>query len=303
MQPMYRGRFAPTPSGPLHFGSLVAALGSYLDARKSSGRWQVRIDDLDPPRVAKGVADAILRCLARFGFEWDGEVIWQSRHAEAYHHALHLLSRRSLIYPCACSRKELSDAAALGIDGPIYPGTCRRHGLKERPARALRVIVPEEEIRFDDRVQGCITQNLSRSIGDFALYRADRVVAYHLACVVDDAEQGITDVVRGADLIDATPRQIYLQTVLGVVTPRYLHLPLALNAAGEKLSKQTRAADIASLPVISALAEALRFLGQSQVTVGDFSSPREFLDHAINEWSPAKIPRRQLPVEIARISG
>ena len=287
---MYRGRFAPTPSGPLHFGSLVAALGSYLDARKNGGTWQVRIDDIDSPRVAQGATDAILRCLERFGLQWDGPIILQSQRMGAYHSALHALRRQELIYPCTCSRKEVSDAGVAGTDGPVYPGTCRSNTRdSQRNARALRIIVPDVEIAFDDVVQGRVSQNLSRAIGDFVLYRTDRVYAYHLACVTDDAEQGITDVVRGADLVDSTVRQIYLQQVLGFSTPRYAHLPVALNASGEKLSKQTHAADISALAIVPTLVTALHFLGQ-QVN-GDFSSARDLLRHASGAWTPVRIPR------------
>lgn len=293
---MYHGRFAPTPSGPLHFGSLVAALGSYLDAKKSGGTWHVRIDDIDPPRVAKGAADSILRCLEHFGLYWDGPVVRQSQRYNGYHSAMHALSRDRLIYSCACSRKEVSEAGTAGIDGPVYPGTCRIDGGEKRVARALRVIVPDNPIVFDDRLQGVIAQNLARVIGDFVVYRADHVYAYHLACVVDDAEQGITDIVRGADLVDSTPRQIYLQRALGFVTPRYLHLPIVLNAAGKKLAKQTRAPDVSTLALIPTLRDALLFLGQEIADEATFSSTHELLDYAVRGWNPAGIPPRQAPM-------
>src|SRR5262249_25455656 len=196
----YRGRFAPSPTGPLHFGALVAAVGSCLEARSRGGEWLVRIDDLDPPRVAPGAADDILRTLEACGMEWDGIVAYQSARHGAYHSAVHRLRRQNLVYPCVCSRREIADSALPGPEGYVYPGTCRP-GLREmRPARSLRVITEGATIAFDDQLQGRISQDLERESGDFVLYRADGVYAYQLAAAIDDAEQGITDVVRGADL-------------------------------------------------------------------------------------------------------
>ena len=289
----YRGRFAPTPSGPLHFGSLIAALGSYLDAKRNNGTWQLRIDDLDPPRVAAGAADSILRCLERYGLEWDGAVVWQSKRSAAYHAAMHLLARQGHTYFCSCSRKEISQRGRAGIDGPIYPGTCREQASPRGSAHAIRVVVGDDELSFEDRTHGRITQNLASEVGDFVLYRTDRVYAYHLACIVDDAEQGVTDVVRGADLIDSTPRQIFLQRCLGLRTPRYLHLPVARNAAGEKLSKQSRASDIGKRAVVPTLLLALRFLGQTTAGAGELQSAREVLEFAMHTWDARRIPCRQ----------
>ena len=229
---VYRGRFAPSPTGPLHFGSLIAAVGSYLEARSQDGVWLVRMEDLDPPRVMPGAAKHILHTLHAFGFDWDDPVVQQSMRSDAYHAALHRLRAEGLVYPCGCSRREIADSAVRGIEGPVYPGTCRA-GLRDaRAARALRVRTRDEPIGFTDAVQGEIVQSIAREIGDFVLYRADRVFAYQLAVVVDDAEQGITDVVRGSDLLLSTPRQIHLQRLLGLPTPRYLHLPVAVNADG-----------------------------------------------------------------------
>ncbi len=257
---IYRGRFAPTPSGPLHFGSMVAAVGSYLDAKSQGGSWALRIDDLDPPRVAPGAVDSIFRCLEKFQMTWDGEVVFQSKRMEAYQAALDELRSRGLVYACACSRKEIGDA---GLDGPVYPGTCRDGLAPGRKARAWRVRTGEASIEFVDFLQGRVRQNLEREIGDFVLFRADRVFAYHLACTVDDSAQGITHVVRGADLTASTPRQIYLQRLLGLPTPDYLHLPIALNAAGEKLSKQTLADPVETDRAAVILADVLRFLKHS----------------------------------------
>jgi glutamyl-Q tRNA(Asp) synthetase len=251
----YVGRFAPSPTGPLHFGSLVAALASWIDCRRAGGRWLLRMEDLDRPRVIPGAADAILRQLDACGMAWHGPVIYQSARHELYEEALRKLAGHS--YPCACSRKELEDSA-LAIDGSrIYPGTCRNGLAPGKSARAERLRTGAEPIRFTDRVQGTIEQCVEREVGDFVLRRADGVVAYQLAVVVDDAAQEVTDVVRGADLLDSTARQIFLQRLLGVATPRYLHVPVATNAAGEKLSKQTRAADAGPRDIRA----ALEFLG------------------------------------------
>ncbi|HVY06185.1 MAG TPA: tRNA glutamyl-Q(34) synthetase GluQRS [Burkholderiales bacterium] len=256
----YRGRFAPTPSGPLHFGSMVAAVGSYLDAKSRNGEWLVRIDDLDPPRVAAGSVDAILRCLQAFGMQWDDEVVFQCKRNDAYRSALEQLQARDLVYGCACSRKEIGDTAIAGIEGPVYPGTCRGGLPSGREARSWRVRTAGIEISFQDLLQGRVRQDLEHDIGDFVVYRADGVFAYHLACAVDDAWQGITHVVRGADLLASTPRQIHLQNLLGLPAVEYLHLPVAQNAAGEKLSKQTLAAAVDPADATVVLAEVLAFL-------------------------------------------
>ena len=262
MSPAYRGRFAPSPTGPLHFGSLIAAVASYLDAKSCGGEWLVRIEDLDPPRVARGAADDILRTLEACGMQWDGAIVCQSTRFDAYHSALHRLRQRGVVYPCACSRREIADSALAGIEGPVYPGTCRSGVAAGKTAHALRVDTRGVSITFDDAVQGPVRQNLETEAGDFVLYRADQVFAYQLAVVIDDAGQGITDIVRGADLLHSTPRQIYLQQLLGFPTPRYAHVAVAVNAQGEKLSKQTHAAAIDAAAPLPALFAALRFLGQ-----------------------------------------
>jgi len=280
----YVGRFAPSPTGPLHFGSLVAALASWLDCRHAGGRWLVRMEDLDQPRVIPGAADTILRQLESFGLEWDGAVEYQSRRTALYRDALRRLE--AFTYPCGCTRRELEDSA-LAIDGSrIYPGTCRAGIAKGKSARAVRLRTDADPVRFTDRVQGEISQSVLTEVGDFVLRRADGVFAYQLAVVVDDAAQGITDVVRGADLLDSTARQIVLQRLLGVPTPRYLHVPVATNAAGEKLSKQTRAADASE----GDLARALEFLG---VNPAHGASAGERLAQAAKNWDAARIPRRR----------
>jgi glutamyl-Q tRNA(Asp) synthetase len=281
---MYVGRFAPSPTGPLHFGSLVAALASWLDARAARGRWLVRIEDLDAPRNQPGAAEDILRTLERLGLTWDGEVVHQSQRRALYREALERLEKKT--YWCGCSRREIADSSlGLAADGAqIYPGTCR-HGIAlDRPPRALRLRTSGERIVFDDRLQGRQQQILERDVGDFVLYRADGQFAYQLAVVVDDAEQGVTDVVRGADLLDSTARQICLQRLLGYPAPRYLHVPAAVDAAGEKLSKQTGAPPIDPARRDEALGRALAFLGQPAT---------DDLARAARNWDPALIPARR----------
>jgi len=278
---MYVGRFAPSPTGALHFGSLVAALASWLDARAAGGRWLLRIEDLDAPRAEPGAAENILRTLAGLGLEWDGAVAYQSERLPLYRRALEKLSRCT--YWCACTRREIADSSlGLAADGAqIYPGTCRNGIAPGKQPRALRVEA-SGIVTFEDRVQGPQQQSLERDVGDFVLHRADGQFAYQLAVVVDDAEQGVTDVVRGADLLDSTPRQIHLQRLLGYPQPRYLHIPAAVNASGEKLSKQTGAAPITAGKDV--LRRALSFLGQRDT---------EDLGQAVKGWNPALIPRRR----------
>ena len=280
---MYAGRFAPSPTGPLHFGSLVAALASWLDARAAGGRWQVRIEDLDPPREQPGAAGQILRALESLGLEWDGPVAYQSRRRMLYRDALERLTGKT--YACGCSRKEVADSALATNSAGVYPGTCRNGLPAGKTSRALRVRTTAEPICFVDRVQGKIEQSVERDVGDFIVCRADGQFAYQLAVVVDDAEQGITDVVRGADLLDSTARQIYLQRLLGYPTPRYLHVPVAVNAVGEKLSKQTGAPAIGLTSARDQLRRALAFLGQPEAAN---------LREAVRSWDPGLIPARRM---------
>ena len=287
----YRGRFAPSPTGPLHFGSLVAAVGSFLEARTRGGDWLVRMDDLDPPRVVPGAADDILRTLEACGLHWDGAVARQSARHDAYHAALHRLRDKGLVYPCACSRREIADSAVAGVEGPVYPGTCRGGIAGSRGARALRLDTRGAAIAFEDALQGRIASALEQEFGDFVLYRSDGVYAYQLAAVVDDAEEGITDIVRGADLLGSTPRQIYVQQLLGLPRPRYAHMPVAVNAAGEKLSKQTLAAPLDAAQPLPALVAALSFLGQQPLRELARATVRELWDWAMRNWSLAHVPR------------
>lgn len=290
----YRGRFAPSPTGPLHFGSLIAALGSYLEARARAGEWLVRIEDLDTPRAVPGATGEILRALEACGMHWDGTIVYQSARTDAYHAAVHALRQRGMVYPCACSRREIADSALAGIEGPVYQGSCRAGLPNDRKARALRIRTDGAHIEFTDLLQGTILQDVTARVGDFVLYRADRVYAYQLAVVVDDAEQGITDIVRGADLLDSTPRQIHIQQLLGLPRPRYLHLPVAVNAAGEKLSKQTRAAPVDCERPAAALVDALRFLGQDPPEHLRAAGAGEVLDWALENWRIERVPRTRV---------
>jgi glutamyl-Q tRNA(Asp) synthetase len=292
--PPYRGRFAPSPTGPLHFGSLVAAVGSWADARAHGGEWLVRMEDLDPRREVPGAADGILRTLDALGLAPDGLVVRQSARGDAYRAALDLLRDRGRLFACGCTRREIADSGLPGADGGlVYPGTCRHGPPPGRAARALRVRVDDAPIAFDDAVQGEVRQDLGRDVGDFVLLRADGQFAYQLAVVVDDAAQGITDVVRGVDLVDSTPRQIFLQQLLGLPTPRYLHLPVAANAAGEKLSKQTGAPAIDPAQAAPALVAALRFLGQPAPAALGRASARTVLEWAAANWARTRIPRQR----------
>src|SRR6266702_5586023 len=289
----YRGRFAPSPTGPLHFGSLVAAVGSRLDAGTRGGKWFVRMEDLDPPREAPGAARAILRTLEAYGFEWDGKVVFQNRRGAAYSEALARLEREQAVFRCACTRREISDSALSLAGEPIYPGTCRGGLAPGRAARAVRVRVDNGVIAFDDALQGKIEQNLAREVGDFVVRRADGLFAYQLSVVVDDFEQGITDVVRGADLLASTPRQVLLQRLLGHPTPRYMHLPVAVNQIGEKLSKQTRATPLTVTEAPSRLWQALRFLGQEPPAELAAGRIEEIWNWAQANWRTERIPTRR----------
>lgn len=270
---------------------MVAAVGSFLDARSRGGTWLVRIDDLDPPRIVPGATAAILRCLDAFGMQWDAAVVYQSMRNDAYHAALHRLRQSGRTYPCACARKEISDAGLAGVEGAVYPGTCRKGLAAGREARALRVRTDGAVIEFDDGLQGHVRQVLQSEIGDFVVYRAEHVFAYHLACAVDDAEQGITDVVRGADLIASAPRQIFLQKLLGLPTPAYVHLPVAVNGAGEKLSKQTRAPAVDEAHPTHTLDRVLRFLGHAPPAQTRGAGLHELWAWAIQNWRRERIPR------------
>lgn len=258
---MVVGRFAPSPTGPLHLGSLVAAVASYCDAKAQGGIWLVRMEDVDTTREVHGAAQHILATLEAYGFAWDGEVLFQSQRGDIYQHALNQLISQGDVYPCTCSRKEIADSSILqGIEGAIYPGTCRAYLSHPDRTPAWRMRVDNQTIQFNDRALGHMQHHLAQDIGDFVLKRADGLFTYQLAVVVDDAKQGVTDVVRGADLLNSTTRQIYLQQKLGLPTPRYLHIPVVTNAAGEKLSKQTLAKALLPNNASETLYLALLFL-------------------------------------------
>ncbi len=287
----YRGRFAPSPTGPLHFGSLVAAVASWCDARAVGGQWLLRMEDVDATRTVPGAADEIRRTLDAFALSWDGAIAWQGERTARYEAALERLRAAGLIYRCRCSRKEIADAGFTGIEGAVYPGTCRTLGLGTEAAGADRVLTDAAPVAFVDRVQGEIRQALAIDIGDFVLRRRDGLFAYQLAVVVDDAEQAITDVVRGADLLLSTPRQVYLQRLLGLPTPRYLHVPVAAHPDGLKLSKQTLAPALDPTRATETLAAALAFLGQPPAEGG---TAREIMAAAALRWDAARIPRTTL---------
>ncbi|WP_030140237.1 tRNA glutamyl-Q(34) synthetase GluQRS [Pseudomonas fluorescens] len=280
----YIGRFAPTPSGHLHFGSLVAALASYLDARAVDGRWLLRMEDLDPPREEPGAQAAILKALESYGFEWDGEMVRQSDRHEAYQQVIDRLFSQGLAYACTCSRKQLEPYQG------IYPGLCRNAGHDAEDA-AIRLRVPELEYHFVDRVQGEFRQHLGREAGDFVIRRRDGLYAYQLAVVLDDAWQGVTDIVRGADLLDSTPRQLYLQELLGLPQPRYLHVPLITQPDGHKLGKSYRSPPLTADQATPLLLRALRALGQQPAPELVDASPRELLAWGIRHWDAGQIPR------------
>jgi glutamyl-Q tRNA(Asp) synthetase len=278
----HRGRFAPSPTGPLHFGSLLAALGSWLLARHAGGEWLVRVEDLDPPREVPGAAAGQLRTLAGFGLEPDGPVLWQSTRGDAYQAALDTLLASGHAFACRCSRAAL--ASGGGVHRECIPGAMR-------PDPAIRLRVPDgATVAFDDALQGRFAQDVATAIGDFVLRRADGPWAYQLAVVVDDAAQGVTDVIRGADLLDSTPRQILLQRALGLPTPRYAHLPLVLDADGRKLSKSLAARPVDAADPLPALHAAWAALGQSHAAVAGAGSVGAWQRAALAAFEPAAIP-------------
>lgn len=281
--PCGRGRFAPSPTGELHFGSIVAAVASFLDARTRGEEWLVRIDDLDAPRVVPGAIAAILRELDRLELHWDGEVVHQSARTERYADALDTLRAKEQCFPCACTRRE--------VGGRVYPGTCRRGVPPGRRARSVRVRAHPGWIGFEDLIQGPCRRDIERELGDFIVHRADGVYAYHFATAIDDAEQSITRVVRGADLRLPTLAQVYLQDLLGRARPEYAHVPVATSPRGEKLGKQTRASPTRLRPASQVIADALRFLGHPLPGSLVGAPPEELWAWAIGEWDLAQIPR------------
>jgi glutamyl-Q tRNA(Asp) synthetase len=286
-----RGRFAPSPTGPLHFGSLVAALASYCDARANRRQWLVRIEDVDEPRSRDDAERAILAALTRYGLRWDGEIVRQSERTAIYEGALERLHAAGLVYACACTRRDMERAPVNASGERIYPGTCRDGIPPARAANghvAVRLRVGDAVVSYVDVVQGAQRQDLAREVGDFIVRRADGLFAYQLAVVIDDALQGVDSIVRGADLLPSTPRQIHLQRCLDIATPEYLHVPVAINASGEKLSKQTGAAALPDEPLPTLLL-AWRFLDQVMPPRAP-SSAETFLSYAIGAWSRARLP-------------
>jgi glutamyl-Q tRNA(Asp) synthetase len=282
----YIGRFAPSPTGHLHFGSLIAAVASFCDAKANNGTWLVRVEDLDPPREVAGSADDILRTLEGFGLFWDGSVQYQSTRYHLYDLAIQTLSDLGKTFGCACSRKDLEEAGGL----KFYPGTCRNGISNNKEARSIRFLVPSSDcvdLVWEDMVQGH-QSSLKSSVGDFILRRADGYFAYHLAVVIDDADQGITNIVRGADLIDSTPNHILLQQALNLSSPLYAHIPVAYNILENKLSKFTKASPIQIPNAPQQISDALKFLGQQNINI---DSPTKMLSQAINQWDISRVPR------------
>ncbi|HEY3698254.1 MAG TPA: tRNA glutamyl-Q(34) synthetase GluQRS [Spongiibacteraceae bacterium] len=282
----YVGRFAPSPTGPLHFGSLLAALASFLDARANNGQWLVRIEDIDPPRETPGAATAILRCLQAHALMWDGDVLYQSTRTEIYRQACaQLLEQRRAFY-CTCSRLDLAN------NNGVYSGRCRHCLERPRQLCTIRLCTDALDIHFDDAIQASFTVNMARDIGDFVIYRKENLPAYQLAVAIDDAAQNITHIVRGFDLLDSTPRQIFLQHCLHLPTPHYAHIPVIANSQRQKLSKQTFARALNNANAVDNLLAALEFLRQPLPPKPHTKSATNVLDWAIAHWDMALIPRR-----------
>ena len=281
----YKGRFAPSPTGPVHFGTLIAAVGSYLQAKKNKGEWLIRIEDVDTTRKVAGADKDILNTLEAFGFQWQGEILYQSKQTGHYQQALLQLIEQSSVFPCLCTRKQLAKT-----DQSIYPGTCRERRLPESEEHALRLLSKDIVISFNDVVMGAQSQNIQTQCGDFIIKRRDGLFAYQLAVVVDDALQGITEVVRGSDLLDSTPRQIYLQKLLGYTTPDYCHLPLAVDRAGNKISKSEAATKINLNNKEILLSRVLSFLGQAPLSDLSDSSIDDIWKWAIHNWDISRVP-------------
>ena len=283
--PSYVGRFAPSPTGPLHFGSVLAAVASYVDAKANQGLWLVRMEDLDPPREPEGAAEQILDQLNELGLVWDDEVLYQSRRLENYQKALTELQENQLCFRCDCTRPQIKAM------GPVYDGTCRRRIPPPEIEFAIRVKTGDTVITFEDLIQGSCRQNIGMDTGDFVIRRKDRLFAYQLAVVVDDEYQGITHVVRGFDLLESAPRQIYLQQLLHYTTPIYGHIPVVVNASGDKLSKQTfaPAADIQYSSQL--IHQCLGFLGQAPPAAQLHADPQSQLQWAIEHWDIQAVPK------------
>jgi glutamyl-Q tRNA(Asp) synthetase len=284
------GRYAPSPSGPLHLGSLLAAVASFVHARAQGGAWRLRIDDLDTPRVVPGAATAIGATLAAFGLRWDGPVLYQSRRHPAYDAALRELQAAGFAFDCGCTRRE-ARAGPAGLEGPIYPGTCRNGIRPGRAPRSVRLKVDTAAIAFEDIVQGGYRQDLARDIGDFVIRRGDGITAYQLATVVDDAALAVTETVRGADLLSSTPRQMLLQRRLHLPAPRYAHVPVLVDAQGRKLGKSTGAAALDPSRVTAQLWYCLTCLGQQPSDALRDTSSARLLAWAVDNWQIENVPR------------
>lgn len=289
---MYIGRFAPSPTGPMHFGSLVTAVASYLDAKHQDGLWKVRMEDLDQPRVIKHSDKSILDTLHQHGFQWDDEVIYQSHRLDIYQNCLSKLNQQGNTYFCGCSRKEIADSAMSGIDGMIYPGTCRDKKLDSKN-HALRIKVEDVYVTFEDKIQGLIEQNILRNFGDFILKRSDGIYAYQLAVVIDDAIQNINTIVRGADLIDSTSRQIYLQKKLSLPSINYGHIPIA-TFNQKKLSKENQSTPVDHSNIKDNLIACLKFLGQNYEVIQKENTLTNFWATAIQLWDISLVPKRKM---------
>lgn len=288
----YVGRFAPSPTGPLHFGSLIAATASYLCARQHpGGKWLLRIEDIDTQRCHNEHTKSIIETIEHYGFQWDGKITYQSKRTDLYQYALD--SIRTHTYPCSCTRKQLSAFLRTGKYGYIYPGSCRKEPLNPGSANfSMRLKTNSERICFEDQCQGKFCQNIEDEIGDYILKRADSTFAYQLAVVVDDSEQGVTQIVRGADLFDNTPRQIYLQRLLSYKTPQYLHFPVAVTSDGKKLSKQNLSKELPITNKRQQIMNVLRFLGQDTPDCNDFESLDDLWRWAVQNWDSTLIPRK-----------
>lgn len=287
-----RGRFAPSPTGPLHMGSLVAALGSYLNICSQGGEWLVRMEDIDPPREEPGAADSILKSLETHGLHWHGDIMYQGQRSDTYEAMLEQLHQQGLTYRCNCSRKQIEMTGHTGEFGPVYPGNCRDKSVITDDS-AIRIRTNNHAVITTDKVQGDYQQILDRDIGDFIVKRRDKLYAYHLAVVVDDAEQGITEIVRGVDLLDSTPRQQYLQHCLGLTTPVYAHLPVVLNKYGQKLSKQNQAPALNDRQASENIYNALLFLQQAPPTELENETVETQLHWALAHWQLDKVNQNQ----------
>ena len=289
---IYKGRFAPTPSGPAHLGTLFATIASYLQARANNGQWHVRIDDIDPQRTKPNFTKSILHTLENYGLEWDGPIVYQSQHHDRYQNAVDQLLNDNLAYYCCCSRKNIRLLAPMGINGRIYPGTCRHRKNKSPPSptqQAIRLITPNQIITVNDAIQGQYRLNIAKAIGDFVIYRADGLYAYHLATVVDDATSGFSEIVRGQDLLSSTPQQMYLNRCLGYPNPDYMHLPLLVDQHNKKWSKTNAASAVENMCFTSVLNLLLPILGIHINADILNASHSERWQWVRSQWNPANI--------------